>query len=165
MKHKAVFFDRDGVINREIGEYVYSLDKFQMNEMVFESMRLLQDAAFKLFIVSNQGGIAKKLYTKKDVDCLHDMLSKQLEKAGIFLSGISYCPHHDDIEKCLCRKPSGLMLQRIIASYDIDPGVSYMIGDSPRDVQAAENAGVKGIQIPPNTSVFRICKQIAEGKI
>ncbi len=163
--NKAVFLDRDGVINREIGEYVFSEDKFLLNDELIPSLQLLNENHFLLIIVTNQGGISKGLYTKDDVEMLHRNLQSGFRKEDIKISEIYYCPHHQDVEKCLCRKPNSLMLEKAIARFDIDVNRSYMIGDSERDIEAAAKVGIKGIQIQANTSILPICKEIVKAAI
>ncbi len=163
--NKAVFLDRDGVINREIGEYVFSEDKFVLNDDLIPALKLLQKNGFLLIIITNQGGIAKGLYAKDDVEKLHGQLLSRLSDKQITISEIYYCPHHSDIEKCLCRKPNSLMLEKAIARFDIDVNRSYMIGDNDRDIEAAANAHIKGIKIQPNTSILPVCNQIVKGTV
>ncbi|MCD6366311.1 MAG: HAD family hydrolase, partial [Bacteroidales bacterium] len=157
--NKAVFLDRDGVINKEIGEYVFSIDKFVLNDDLIPGLKLLQENGFLLIVITNQGGIAKGLYTKDDVEKLHGQLLSHLSDEQITISEIYYCPHHSDVEKCLCRKPNSLMLEKAAARFDIDISQSYMIGDSERDIEAAEKIGIKGIKIQPNASVLPVCKE------
>ncbi len=163
--NKAVFLDRDGVINREIGEYVFSEDKFMLNDDLIPSLKLLQENGFLLIIISNQGGIAKGLYTKEDVEILHRGFLTETGKENILISEIYYCPHHSGVEKCLCRKPDSLLFEKAIARFDIAVNRSYMIGDSNRDVEAAAKVGIKGIQIQPNASILPICREIVKGEI
>ncbi len=163
--NKAVFLDRDGVINREIGEYVFSEDKFVLNDDLIPGLKMLQENGFLLIVITNQGGIAKGLYTKNDVEKLHEQLLLRLNNEQITISEIYYCPHHSDIEKCLCRKPNSLMLEKAIARFDIDVNHSYMIGDSERDIEAAEKVNVKGIKIQSNTSILSVCQNIVNEMI
>lgn len=159
--NKAVFLDRDGVINRELGHYCENINDFEILADVGEAIKTLKDAGFLVIVISNQGGIAKGLYSAKDVENMHSIFCNYLSKYGTCVDDLYFCPHHDSISKCLCRKPNSLMIEKAMAVYDIDPKQSYMIGDGKRDIEAAENAGVKGILIESNTSILDICKQIA----
>lgn len=151
MQHrKAIFLDRDGVINREKGRYVYEIADFDLNRHLTQWLRYWQARDFLLIVITNQGGIAKQLYTHQHVELLHNHLIKILSEQGITLSAIYYCPHHHSVSRCLCRKPQPLMLEKAIARFGINPQQSYMIGDSPRDIQAAEAAGVTGVKIESN---------------
>ena len=122
---------------------------------------MLKDAGFIVIVISNQGGIAKGLYTEADVNAMHKKLRDYLIEYGTDLDDFYFCPHHDSISKCLCRKPNSLMIEKAMAMYDINPAQSYMIGDGKRDIESAERAGVKGILIEPNSGILEICKKIA----
>lgn len=150
MKKKAIFLDRDGVINRERGEYAFMPEDFILNDGLIERLKKIQNEGFLLIMISNQGGISRGIYTKNHVEVLHDFLKKELEKHQIKLTEIYYCPHHNEIENCLCRKPKNIMLEKAVARFNIDVKKSYMIGDSQRDIEAAESLGIKGIKIRPN---------------
>jgi D,D-heptose 1,7-bisphosphate phosphatase len=158
--NKAVFFDRDGVINFERGEYTYLPKDFVINEGIIPSLKKLQHHGFLLIIVSNQGGISKKVYTKEQVEEVHQYLKDELRKQDIQLTEIYYCPHHEAFENCLCRKPKSLMLEKAIARFDIDIQSSYMIGDSDRDITAAEKVGLKTIKIEPNENIEKYVYKI-----
>ncbi|MFP4023999.1 MAG: D-glycero-alpha-D-manno-heptose-1,7-bisphosphate 7-phosphatase [Thiohalospira sp.] len=160
--NKAVFFDRDGVINFERGEYTYLPSDFIINEGIIPSLKKLQDHNFLLIIISNQGGISKKLYTKEQVEKVHQYLIKELKKHEILLTEIYYCPHHAAFENCLCRKPKSLMLEKAIARFDIDIYQSYMIGDSERDIAAAEKVGLNNIRIEPNENIEKYINTILD---
>jgi D-glycero-D-manno-heptose 1,7-bisphosphate phosphatase len=163
MKNKAVLFDRDGVINREIGDYVQHLDDFRLNPGILHSIKLLKSEGYKVIIVSNQGGISKGLYTKDQLDCMHDLLIEQVRRSGADIDEIYVCPHHSSIEKCLCRKPSGLMLEKAIARFEIDKSRAIFIGDADRDVEAANRAGIRGIKIKSNSNILPVVDQIVNG--
>jgi D-glycero-D-manno-heptose 1,7-bisphosphate phosphatase len=155
---KAVFFDRDGVINYEIGNYVYAIDKFKINNGVIEFIQLLQKEAFIIIIITNQGGIAKKLYTRKDVEKLHDHMLQCFKKNNIHIDEIYYCPHHRISERCICRKPDSLMLEKAMARFNIDPTKSYFIGDKETDYEAGLKAGLNAIKIEKNANLMNIVK-------
>jgi len=159
--NKAVFLDRDGVINRELGHYCENINDFEILEDVGIALKILKDAGFLVIVISNQGGIAKGLYTEEDVNNMHNKLCQHISVYGAAIDDFYYCPHHDSISKCLCRKPNSLLIEKAIATYGIDPSKSYMIGDGKRDIEAAEKAGVKGILIESNSGILNICKQIA----
>ena len=160
MKNKAIFLDRDGVINRERG-YTFRLEDFEILPDVPEVLLTLQKKGYLLIVVSNQSGIAKGLYLQKHAEMLHKFMLKELEKKKIKISEIYYCMHHPDTGKCICRKPDSLFLEKAMARFNIDPLKSYMIGDKDRDVMAASKAGVKGILIEANSSLKNIISAIA----
>lgn len=158
--NKAVFLDRDGVVNRELGRYCESVDEFEILDGLGDAIKLLKDAGFKVIIISNQGGIAKGIYTEADVNAMHEKLCKYLGNFDTSIDDFYFCPHHDSVSRCLCRKPNGLLIEKAIATHNIAPDQSYMIGDSQRDIDAAQNAGVKGILIESNSGILEICKKI-----
>lgn len=151
--NKAIFLDRDGVINYDPGDYTYNLSEFRLNDGIIENLKRLFDHGFLLILITNQGGISKKLYTHKDVEEIHQYFKNELQKVHVELSEVYYCPHHSLNEKCLCRKPGSLMIEKALARFNIDPEKSYMIGDKSRDVECAENAGVKGIKVGINENI------------
>jgi len=161
-KNKAVFFDRDGVINDDTGHYyVHRTEDLRINPGVVECMQALQKMGYMLIIITNQGGIARKKYSFADTDAFHKELLGRLEDKGVSISDIYYCPHHHTIEKCLCRKPEPLMLEKAMARYDINPSSSYFIGDKESDMEAGRRAGVHGILIAANSDVRAVLKQIS----
>lgn len=162
-KIKAVFIDRDGVINDDTGHYyIYRVEDFKINNGIVDGLKILSKSGYKLILITNQAGIAKGEYTHEDVDKVHTYLTQQLRFKGIVLTDIFYCPHHDSISECNCRKPKPGMILEAINKYEIDPNQSYLIGDSPRDIQAGESAGLKEcFKIESNQSIVNICKKIA----
>src|SRR3989304_6751344 len=102
---KCIFLDRDGVLNKEQG-YVYRTDDFVLNADVIESLKKLQEAGFLLIVITNQSGIALGLYTHEDVKKVHEYFLFLMKQNGISIAEIYYCPHHPEIEPCICRKPS-----------------------------------------------------------
>ncbi len=159
MKNKAVFLDRDGVINVERG-YTNRLEDFVILPDLMEVLQILQKKGYLLIIISNQSGIAKGLYVQSEVEVLHEYLVRELTKNNIKLSEIYYCVHHSDVSRCICRKPDSLFVEKALARFNIDPSKSYFIGDKERDVEAGEKAGVKGILIEANISLKTILNKI-----
>lgn len=163
-KQKAVFLDRDGVINNGNLYYTYKIEDFKFNPDIFESLILLQKHHYQLVIITNQGGISKGEYSKSDVDQLHSYMLQQFREQGIHITEIYYCPHHSSIEKCICRKPDSGMIEKALARFNIDASASYLIGDGVRDIEASEKAGLKPIKIDKNESILKYCQQIVKNK-
>lgn len=152
--NKAVFFDRDGTINSDEGHYyIYKPQDFVFNPGVIEGMRRLQDAGYLLFVITNQGGIAKGIYTHEDVAAVHDTMLAALAQKGVEITKIYYCPHHESVKTCVCRKPSPYMVNRAIEEFHIDKRQSWFIGDSNRDIECANAAGVHPIKIHKNQDI------------
>lgn len=160
--NKAIFLDRDGVINREQPKgYACSLKDFEILPDVVESLKELRDKGYLLIVVSNQSGVGKGLYTEKDVKHLHAYMNKVLAEGAVKLDEIYYCLHHPDTSNCICRKPGPLFIEKALARFSIDPLRSFFIGDKKhRDMEAAAAAGVKGILIEPNSSLKKILPYI-----
>ncbi len=147
-KQKAVFLDRDGVLNRELGDYVCKFEDFHVHEHNYKPLKELQDRGYLLLIATNQGGLAKGWYTEEILAQMHDHLKEECSKHGITFTDVYYCPHHPNFTgECDCRKPKPGMLLKGVADHDIDPSKSYFIGDKFTDVEAAEAAGMTGIKI------------------
>ena len=160
-KNKAVFLDRDGVLNQEMGDYVCKLADFHILDN-FDALKTLQDKGYLLLIATNQGGLAKGWYSEDELGKMHSKLKEAYKEHGVEFTDIYYCPHHPDFTgACDCRKPKPGLLLRGIEQYDIDPAQSYFIGDRERDVEAGTAAGVKGILInsdQPISSVLDLIK-------
>lgn len=148
--HRAIFLDRDGVINHDPGDYTKNISEFHLLPGVLESLKTLQDRGFRLIVITNQGGLAKGLYSWVDVHEIHDYLKKTCLDSGIEITDIFAAPYHDDFGRSLTRKPDSLMLEKACALYDIDPTKSFMIGDKQRDIDAGNKVGARGILIPVN---------------
>jgi D-glycero-D-manno-heptose 1,7-bisphosphate phosphatase len=155
MSKKAIFLDRDGVlVDNSQHYYIWKSDQLTLVDGAIENLKILTQKGFQLFIVSNQGGISRGLYSKDDILRLHAELIKVFRANNIEIAEIIFCPHHSEVEKCLCRKPDSLMIEKLVAKYKISKPDSYLIGDSQSDMEAAEKAGIQGFQIIPNQNMF-----------
>ncbi len=141
---KCVFLDRDGVINKDFEDYAYSLDRFIILDGVREAVRLLKDDGYLLIVVTNQAGISKGIYTRFQMQACHDYMQAELENR---IDRIYYAPWHPAHSESLSRKPGTLMFERAIARFDIDPSLSWMIGDRKTDIFAGRKMGLKTIQL------------------
>ena len=163
--NKAVFLDRDGTINSDEGHYyIYKPEDFVFNPGVIEGLKRLQKAGYLLIVITNQGGIAKGIYTREDMFKVHEKMCAELEKHGVTLTKIYYCPHHESIKTCVCRKPSTYMVNLAIEEFHIDKKRSWFIGDSSKDVKCAEDAGVKPLRIHKNQDITPVIDQILKSK-
>jgi len=154
--NKVIFLDRDGVINREIGNYVYNLKDFVINDGLEQALDFWSREGYSFVIVTNQGGISKGLYHKNDTETINNFIKNWFESRNFNLLNIFYCPHHNAIENCICRKPDSLMLEKIIARYAVSVEHSFMIGDNDRDVQAANKVGLRAYKIKVNTNLNKL---------
>ncbi|MGB3183034.1 MAG: HAD-IIIA family hydrolase [Cyclobacteriaceae bacterium] len=143
-KNKAIFLDRDGVLNRERGEYTYLTADFDILPGVPEALGKLKSHGYYLIVITNQAGIAKGLYTKDQVLQCHKVLQ---EACGYCLDHLYYAPWHPSVSESLSRKPGSLMFERAIARYSISPSVSYMVGDKERDLIPAASLGIRTVSV------------------
>lgn len=143
---KAFFFDRDGVINVEIG-YLHETEKTELLPHVAEAVRLVHQAGFMAIVVTNQSGIAKEMYPESDVMAVHAKIQRMLLAQGgqeALIDAWYFCPHDPEITgECTCRKPRPGMLLRAAEDFDIDLKNSFMIGDRILDLRAGRNAGCR----------------------
>ncbi|MDD3228851.1 MAG: HAD family hydrolase [Oscillospiraceae bacterium] len=143
---KAVFLDRDGLINRKAAEhdYIKRWDEFSFLPNVPAAITKLNQAGYLVLIITNQRGIARGLMSAAALQSIHEKMCAELESWGAHIDGIYVCPH--DIGQCNCRKPDiGLFLQAE-CDFAIDKKNSWMVGDSQSDVDAGTNYGIKAIQ-------------------
>ena len=138
--NKAIFLDRDGTINID-KDYLYHIQDFTFIPKAPETMKLLQDAGYKLIIITNQSGIARGYYTEEDYKLLNDwLLSTLKDQYDVHITASYYCPHHPEAVvsayrvDCNCRKPKLGLFERAIKDFDIDLSRSYAIGDKLRDL-------------------------------
>jgi histidinol-phosphate phosphatase family protein len=163
-KHKAVFIDRDGTINVNIG-YLNSADKFKMYSGVAEGIKLLNDEKFKVVIITNQSGIARGYFNFKIVEQIHARLKKELaERTGAFIDAIYICPHHPT-DNCRCRKPRTALFELAVKDLDIDILKSYVIGDRMLDVEAGYRIGCKTVLVPEKGNEDAVAKEMCASAI
>lgn len=140
--NRAVFLDRDGVLNDEIGDYVWELDQFVVSPGVPESLARLKAAGYYLVVVTNQAGIAKKLYTSADVHACH---AKLQAACGGIIDALYFAPSHPSVSESIMRKPDSGMFEKAIARFHLDPAQCWIIGDRLRDLEAGAKVGIPGI--------------------
>jgi histidinol-phosphate phosphatase family protein len=149
--NRAVFLDRDGVINQKAfgNGYVTTWEDMHLLAGVTEAIRLLNRAGFLVIVVSNQRCVAKGLLKVCDLEAMHEMMLRRLASEGATIDAIYFCPHECE-PPCGCRKPAPGMLLEAAQDFQIDLGSSWMIGDSPIDVAAGRKAGCKTARILNN---------------
>jgi len=140
MQKKAIFLDRDGVINKEVS-YLHKVEDFEFITGVFDSCLHFQSLGYILIIITNQSGISRKLYTEKDYCFLNDWMIKQFKNSGIEILDVLHCPHGPD-SICTCRKPKPGMILKAKTIHNINLKDSWMIGDQERDIKAANAGGI-----------------------
>lgn len=149
---KAVFLDRDGTINEEMG-YINHASRFRIFDFVPEAIKILNECGFLVFVVTNQSGLARGYFGEDLLQTIHKNLILTVEKKHAKIEKIYFCPHHpkEGIKKyridCNCRKPKSGMIEMAKKEYNIDLKNSYTIGDRYQDVQFGKNVGLKTIMV------------------
>jgi D-glycero-D-manno-heptose 1,7-bisphosphate phosphatase len=142
---RAVFLDRDGVINRlHMGNYITSWDKFEFLKGAKEAIARLSKSGYLVFIITNQSAINRGLLTEAGLEVIHNNMLFEIEEAGGIVEGVYHCPHRPD-EGCNCRKPETGLFEQVSKDYDIDYPNSWFVGDFESDRQVAERMGLKFI--------------------
>jgi D-glycero-D-manno-heptose 1,7-bisphosphate phosphatase len=152
MKKPAVFLDRDGTINEQMG-YINHISRFKILDSVHDAIRLLNENGYYSIILSNQSGVARGYFPIELVDEIHTLLTDSLRNHGAYVDGFFFCPHYPrgDIKEyrveCDCRKPKTGLIEKACDSFDIDIARSYMVGDRYTDIEFAHRAGLKGVMV------------------
>lgn len=152
----AVFLDRDGVLTREKG-YICTVESMEVFLYVSDCIQQIKDMGFYTIVVTNQSGVARGLFTEEDLHRMHLYLQ---QKTGV--DAIYYCPHHPEgkipeyRKECHCRKPDTGMIEQACRDYNIDMGMSFMVGDRAGDIIAGQRAGLKTILLESGYGTGRL---------
>lgn len=152
MKKPAIFIDRDGTINEQMG-YVNHTSRFVMLPRVPEAFRMVNQAGFLAIIVSNQSGVARGYFPIELIYSINSMMKESVGKQGGHIDGIYFCPHYpkgsvqEYAMECDCRKPRTGLIERACRDFEIDLMRSYMVGDHYTDMELAERLDIKGILV------------------
>jgi len=145
MSQPAVFLDRDGTINEQMG-YINHLSRFKLLPQAVPAIRRLNEAGVKVVVITNQSGAARGYFPASLVDEIHAQLKQLLAAGGAHLDGIYTCLHGPG-DGCACRKPQPWLLEQAARDLDLDLSRSYLVGDRYKDIETAANAGAKGILV------------------
>lgn len=158
---KVVFLDRDGVINKKPSQanYVKSWNEFIFLPGSIEAIKLLNDNGYRVFVISNQAGIARKAMTEKDLYRIHENMQKELKIHGAKIDYIYYCPHGWN-DNCSCRKPKLGMLLQASREHFIDLTKALFIGDDKRDKETGEKVGCKTIQVSAEKNLLQVVNSL-----
>ena len=145
--NKAIFLDRDGVINEEVS-YLSNPDDFRFIDGSIKALRILKSKGYLLIVITNQAGIARGYFTEEILEQIHRKMKLSLEANEISLDDIYYCPHHPDFTGvCECRKPLPGMILRAAKKHGITLNQSYMVGDTLKDIETGYNAKCKTVLV------------------
>ena len=143
--NRAVFLDRDGTIAKDV-PYCSCPEDFELLSGVGEGIRILNEAGFRVVVITNQSGIARGYFTEEILEKIHQKMKSDLAKYGANIEAIYYCPHHPD-EGCNCRKPKPTLIFQAAKEHNIDLTKSFFIGDKSQDIEAGHAAGCKTVLI------------------
>jgi D-glycero-D-manno-heptose 1,7-bisphosphate phosphatase len=155
-KKPAAFLDRDGVLNFDRG-YTHRPDDLVMIPGAATAVRLLNEAGYYVFVVTNQSGVARGLYSEAAIDQVHGHMQKILMKEGAHIDAFYYCPHHPEgtvtefAISCRCRKPEPGMLEQAASEWPVERGRSFLIGDRDHDLAAAAAFHIRGVKFVAET--------------
>ncbi|MEH6589338.1 MAG: D-glycero-beta-D-manno-heptose 1,7-bisphosphate 7-phosphatase [Halioglobus sp.] len=141
-----IFLDRDGVINEDSDDYIRSLEDWIPLPGSIEAIAKLSLAGFTVAIVTNQSGLGRGYFELEDLEGIHDRLCQLVEAQHGSIAGIFYCPHLPDAD-CSCRKPGIGLLKAATHELQMDPAGAYMVGDSLKDLQAAQRFNCRPILV------------------
>lgn len=160
MVNKIAFLDRDGVINEKAPEhdYIKSWEDFHFKSGAIEGIRILNENAFKVVIVTNQRGIARGLMTENVLKYIHKRMVEKLQLYHAFVDAIFYCPHENGT--CNCRKPAIGMFLEAERKFPIDKEQSFMIGDTISDIEAGNKYGIKSYLLQEGESLKEMVLKI-----
>ena len=159
MLSKAVFLDRDGVINKERKDYVKNIEELEIFGGVAEAIKLLKNNNYLVIVITNQSPINRGILSIEKLNEIHNQISEYLKINNTSIDQFYYCPHTPD-EGCFCRKPKPGLLLKASQDFKIDLKKSHLIGDKNSDIEAAKNAGCNWIRLQQDQSLLQIAKQI-----
>lgn len=156
---RVIFFDRDGVINRERKDYVKTVSELDIFPDIVDPIKHLKDDGFLIIVITNQSAINRGLTTHEKINEIHNQIQSFLIRNGTSIDGFYYCPHRPD-ENCICRKPKPGLLLKAADEMRIDLKSSWMIGNTDTDVQAADAAGCRSMRIGSSKELNSVVKSI-----
>lgn len=142
----SIILDRDGVINQDSPHYIKSADEWLPIPGSLEAIALLTNAGYHVYVATNQAGIARGKLSLQSLQHIHEKMYATVEKAGGKISDLRFCPHHPD-DDCECRKPKPGLLLQLANAHQLTLAQSYFVGDSLKDLLAAEAAGCTGVLV------------------
>ncbi|MBO0722534.1 MAG: HAD family hydrolase [Blastocatellia bacterium] len=152
MKKRAIFVDRDGTLNEEVG-YITEMSQFRLFDFAAESIKMINDAGWYAVLITNQAGIARGRYSEEFLRRLHAQMELSLSRDGARLDAIYYCPHHPEFgdppyrQDCNCRKPRPGLIEKAAKEFSLDLNSCYIIGDRISDIETGHTAGTRSVMV------------------
>jgi len=152
LRNKAVFLDRDGTINEEVG-HLREVEQFKLYPDAAKAIRMLNEAGYKVVVITNQAGVARGYFTEERVEEVNAHMREELAKEGARIDAVYYCVHHPEFgegeycQVCSCRKPEPGMILQAADELDIDLSKSFMIGDTAKDMTAGKKVGLRTVLV------------------
>jgi len=143
---KFIVLDRDGVINYDSLNYIRSPDEWKPIPSSLQALARLNEAGYKVIVITNQSGIGRGYYTEAILEKIHQKMKSQVAEHGGKIHGIYHCPHHPD-DNCLCRKPKAGLLEKIAQDWSLDLSNVVLVGDKLSDSQAAITMNMRPILV------------------
>ena len=160
-KKKAVFLDRDGVINKNKIDYVKTINELEIFPNIEIPIKKLKKNNFYVIVITNQSAINRNLMTREQLNKIHSYIQQYLKTFDTSIDNFYFCPHKPN-ENCNCRKPKSGMLLEAIQEFNIDPKLSWMIGDNDSDIQAGLNVGCQTVRIEKNINLQKAVEKILD---
>ena len=158
-KNKAVFLDRDGILNKDRSDYVKNIRELEIFPNIGKYIKQINDNGFLVIIITNQSTIGRKLTTHDEVKMIHNSIQEYMRKCNAKIDAFYYCPHHPK-DNCNCRKPKPGLLIQASHDFNIDLQNSWMLGDHDSDVQSGLNVGCKSVKINLENSLEKTLHMI-----
>lgn len=146
MAEACVFLDRDGVINRRSPWLFVDPRRLSLVDGAPEAIARLSEAGYRVVVVTNQPWVGHGVLSEQRLEAFHDRIRERVQAAGGRIDGVQYCPHRPK-DACSCRKPETGMLEKAADELDVDPDVSWMVGDKPSDVEAGRAFGARTVWV------------------
>jgi histidinol-phosphate phosphatase family protein len=144
-QNRAVFFDRDGTLAPDV-PYCSRAEDFVLFGEAPQSIKLLNEAGFKVIVITNQSGIARGYFSERTLSAIHAKMCREFEESGARIDAIYYCPHHPE-DDCECRKPKTMLFEKAVTDFGIDVEGSFVIGDTQMDISAGKAMGCKSVLV------------------
>lgn len=157
--NKAIFLDRDGVLNKERKDYVKIVEELELFPNIEICISKIKKNSFLAIVITNQSAINRGLTSHENVHEIHNLIQNHLKNFNTHIDAFYYCPHHPD-ENCKCRKPKSGLIKQAASDFQINLSESWMIGDNKKDIDAGIDAGCQYIKLSDASELEHILDEI-----